>query len=837
MDHSAVQRMLDHAHTRGIAILFRTVHEMIRDRKMIFVALLSLLPILIGLLWSHYLSEDEDIREERLREVPNTSDLFCYTNIPAYLPDRGNYTFRGQIVNLGDTVQQVSVNMTIGNSRDSALGLRKTTGLMDVAPVPLAGGSSPTENYHTFTITFDMDRFNTGASYIVIQLYVNNTLSSARLIPEEFDWRTVDFTKFRIEDLIGRNMAVYTEAIEIRKVTSSGIRIRNDHIYHESGIMPLTLFYPSRMAEQGSVLHGSIGDPVNGSRVSVSIVNDSGGQTERTFVIMVNGTDDPQRGGGGSELQREPLPFNFTMELPDGFARLGFDRAFNVGYRIEHPGPGDVHAIYQRYDIFTTHVVLPDMLDNVENLSLLLSTDLLYSARFEIPSPFLSDTPNTLAYRLLNNNIASKVFTINITVAVNMRGTGISHHNLTRSFMVPSQGETTGEITLPSILGDEFTDPTSAQDVLILISFEAGGVRSPGVSRMIPGNDIRSLASFLGVRKVSLESRFTPSLHARISIPGDLSTSRDRYNLTGTITNTGAIEKDFEVVLDLQNRRYTSGWFTAGPGQVAEFGIPVPTGELTPEFTTRGTIGVYSSRTLRPTDREAEGTVFLNIIEETHQERQVLQNFLTIYVHLYLKFIVPLVAMVYGISLISMETERRTLGLYLTTPMTKFELILYKFGGYLISMFTLLTIPLILIYFSFCYVLPPGLMVYYLLLLGVCIFDLFLAVAAYGSVFTMIGTIERRPMTIGLSYFMIWEVFVGSLGVFLSQYTLFYHIRCAVLPFVDRYVPNALGSLGLTDFSGRDFSIPMEVSMVVIVCVVFLSLFLAVYLLSSRDVK
>ena len=64
MDHSLVQQILDNANTRGTAILMRTVREMIKDRKTILVALVSLLPIILGLLWSNYLSEDEDIEGE-----------------------------------------------------------------------------------------------------------------------------------------------------------------------------------------------------------------------------------------------------------------------------------------------------------------------------------------------------------------------------------------------------------------------------------------------------------------------------------------------------------------------------------------------------------------------------------------------------------------------------------------------------------------------------------------------------------------------------------------------------------------------------------------------------
>jgi len=246
---------------------------------------------------------------------------------------------------------------------------------------------------------------------------------------------------------------------------------------------------------------------------------------------------------------------------------------------------------------------------------------------------------------------------------------------------------------------------------------------------------------------------------------------------------------------------------------------------------------VFSTRTTESNTPEARTRHMVNIISETHKERKVVENFLEVYIRLYIWFIVPLVTMTYGISLISDESERKTLGLYLTTPITNLELILYKFGGYLVAMTIILTIPLILIYLSFAYVLPLSLIVYYLLLLGVCIFGLFLAIAGYGAVFTMIGTIEKRPVFIGISYLMVWEIFMGTLGIFLTRYTIFYHIRNAMYPLVSRFVADARSDMLLNDTAGNDFTMSMEISMLAIVLVVFVFLFLAIRNLKYRDVN
>jgi len=104
-------------------------------------------------------------------------------------------------------------------------------------------------------------------------------------------------------------------------------------------------------------------------------------------------------------------------------------------------------------------------------------------------------------------------------------------------------------------------------------------------------------------------------------------------------------------------------------------------------------------------------------------------------------------------------------------------------------------------------------------------------------VFTMIGTIEKRPVFIGISYLMVWEIFMGTLGIFLTRYTIFYHIRNAMYPLVSRFVADARSDMLLNDTAGNDFTMSMEISMLAIVLVVFVFLFLAIRNLKYRDVN
>ncbi len=832
MDHSLVQNILDHANTRGTAILMKTVREMVRDKNTVLVALISIIPIIIGLIWSGYLSDNEDIHEVEIENVRDTSDIFCFVGVPEFLPNSGNFTFDGSILNRGDTTQQVAVNITIGNAKLGAGGIRVTTGIMNVAPYVAysqveGNESSPndtnsTTEPHQFTITYLMDDFKIGTTYITIEIYVNNSISSGRLLPDEIDLTGLDFDQFNLDEIMGgRNQAVWIDNIEIRNPTVIDQRTQDLHVGKETEFMPLTIRYPSMLTpDADNILYLSIANPRNATRIVTDL------KLAENDALLDSHT---------LEFNRDLDIINFTLDLPRNFTGLGFDKEFLVYYKIVYQG----NTTYHRNGIFSMDIVRKEFLNHSEERTFILNYDTLYSGHLEYPGTFVADFQNTVVVNLTNNNFFDARFIVNVTLNVDEGNGTITPYSIYQEFLVARTDTVRIEFPLPVILDEMFNVsyyPIGDRDgVFLEFSFSIGNLSSEmvetGYYEIIRFSDLGWWHS------ISLEDTFTTSLDAEISLPKDISKKREGYTITGTINNTASIKKEFWVRVTLQGIEYRTDWFNVSANEEVNYSLYIPTENHSKEFDSETRLEVFSSRTLEAKDPEANATEVINIISQGHKERKVLENFLFVYVQLYMKFIVPLIAMVYGISLISQETERRTLALYLTTPMAKAELVLYKFGGYLIAMTTMLSIPLILIYFSFSYVLSFDLIIFYLLLLGVCIFDLFLAVAAYGAVFTTIGTIERRPVFIGLSYLMIWEMFMGSLGIFLSQYTLFYHIRCAVFPFVERYVPNAMESMGLLDRFEDEFVIPMEVSMSVIILVVFVLLFFGINILASRDVN
>lgn len=817
MDHSGVQQILDHANTRGTAIVMRTIKEMVRDKKTILVALVSLIPIIGGIWWSHFLSDDEDIEEIYIEPVPDTAEIFCYVDIPNYLPDIGNYTFEGSILNNGDTDQEISVNFTLANSKTQTSGIRKTTGLMLVKPYVMAHYPDPPNDPHYFNITFDMSQFRTGTSFIVIELYVNNSVSSSYLIPEDFDLTQVDFSQFEISDIVGSTDAVFSDDIHISDFNTNYIGLEPLSISLRSDIMPFTLSYPTHMTpEIENSLNCTIRAPLNGSTIYVEL---DGGSFEVAHAY---------------EFTEEMDEYNFILQLEEGFSEVGFDHEFEVRYSMELRNL----TTYQREGVFHMDLVKSEYMDSPQVYTLELSNNTMYEGQLRFPTAYLTDIPNVMNIDLVNNDLYEREVKVNIRFGYESQEDEIQlSHNFSKSYTLEGNEELSTKLIIPFLLSDIWGDQISSSAYVITMNFsiEVDGI----LSKQTRQGSTWATTFYQRVRgrTETLSDTYTPSLRAFLEVPEDITTTEDTYVFRGTINNTGIVDKEYHVVLTLQGYEFRSKNFTLLKGDEHDFTISVPMKELSKKFNSDFKVEVFSSLTLLAEDAEAEASGSVNVIEESHKERMVLENFLWVYVQLYMKFIVPLVAMVYGISLISQESDKKTLALYRTTPITNMELILYKFGGFLVALTVILSIPLIFIYLSFAYILPLRLIVYYLLLLGVCEFDMFLAIAGYGAIFTMIGTIEKRPVFIGLSYLMVWEMFLGSLNFFLTRYTLFYHIRCAVLPFVERYVPDALDVMALRDLSDNDFSIAMEISMGVLIFVVFVFLFIGIKILGSRDIN
>jgi ABC-2 type transport system permease protein len=143
--------------------------------------------------------------------------------------------------------------------------------------------------------------------------------------------------------------------------------------------------------------------------------------------------------------------------------------------------------------------------------------------------------------------------------------------------------------------------------------------------------------------------------------------------------------------------------------------------------------------------------------------------------YLILFFFMPIVAMIYGASIIRDEIDDRSITQILTSPLER----AFAYLGYYISLVISLSIVMVIIvtvgflsFFGQLGIDSDAVGIYS----SVCILSI-IGSMVYSSLFLFISLPLKRPLYFGLFYAFIWEGFVGSLGGRLQEVALKHYIR------------------------------------------------------------
>ena len=153
----------------------------------------------------------------------------------------------------------------------------------------------------------------------------------------------------------------------------------------------------------------------------------------------------------------------------------------------------------------------------------------------------------------------------------------------------------------------------------------------------------------------------------------------------------------------------------------------------------------------------------------------------------YLRFIVPVLGVFYGTSLIADEVEDKTITYLFTRPIRKGAVLVGKYLAYLACT---------------GFVVLPSVVVMYLCLvpingsLGASFPDLLkdlallgIGLAVYGAVFAFVGARFKRPLLAGLIFIFGWEQIALVVPGYLRRFTVAYYVQAMV--------PHAMPSDGM----------------------------------------
>ena len=143
---------------------------------------------------------------------------------------------------------------------------------------------------------------------------------------------------------------------------------------------------------------------------------------------------------------------------------------------------------------------------------------------------------------------------------------------------------------------------------------------------------------------------------------------------------------------------------------------------------------------------------------------------------LFLRFIVPILGIFYGTSLIADEVEDKTITYLFTRPISRSAVLLGKFLAYIASTVLIVLPAVMLIFFlvvpigggAIATAFPDLLRNLLLLALGLCV---------YGGLFAAVGAWIKRPVLVGLFFAFGWENFALALPGYLKHFTVAFYVQ------------------------------------------------------------
>jgi ABC-type transport system involved in multi-copper enzyme maturation permease subunit len=145
---------------------------------------------------------------------------------------------------------------------------------------------------------------------------------------------------------------------------------------------------------------------------------------------------------------------------------------------------------------------------------------------------------------------------------------------------------------------------------------------------------------------------------------------------------------------------------------------------------------------------------------------------------LYLRFIVPVLALYYGTALVADEVEDKTITYLFTRPIRRGAVLLGKVLAYFVCTVMVVLPSLMIVYFlmglsgsSLAATFPSLLKDLVLIVLGLL---------AYGGLFAWVGARFKRPLVIGLVFVFGWEQFAMVIPGYIRHLTVSYYLQSLV---------------------------------------------------------
>jgi ABC-2 type transport system permease protein len=146
---------------------------------------------------------------------------------------------------------------------------------------------------------------------------------------------------------------------------------------------------------------------------------------------------------------------------------------------------------------------------------------------------------------------------------------------------------------------------------------------------------------------------------------------------------------------------------------------------------------------------------------------------------LFIRFIVPVLGVFYGTSLIADEVEDKTITYLFTRPIPRRSVLLGKYFAYL-ACTVLLVLPSVMLVFFLIVPTGGGSIGAAFPALVADLGMLVVGLASYGALFALVGTRLKRPLVVGLVFAFGWEPAVLLFPGYLKRLSVAYYLQALV---------------------------------------------------------
>lgn len=195
---------------------------------------------------------------------------------------------------------------------------------------------------------------------------------------------------------------------------------------------------------------------------------------------------------------------------------------------------------------------------------------------------------------------------------------------------------------------------------------------------------------------------------------------------------------------------------------------------------------------------------------------------------LYLRFIVPILAVFYGTSLMADEVEDKTITYLFTRPIPRGAVMAGKYLAYLACTILVVLASVVIVFFLVVPINGGSIAGSFLDLVKDLIL-LAVGLIAYGALFSWVGAQFKRPLLTGLVFVFGWEQVALAFPGYLKRFTIIYYLQSLV--------PHAMPQddlLGMLQSMMRE-TVPLSTVTIALATITIVFLGLAIRVVGRRE--